>query len=166
MRVRRRDRVFIRRLAYEEHFKPFCDRRARRSCGKFFNESDCDCAELLRVTAFSTLRKLGWTPRERAYFVVDDTQIEKRGKKTEGVCRTFSLSEKSHADAHTVATGRIGYKGVAVHVVSVSTEPDLAQKLFREVMAYSSRYFGCSFAAAFSRNPTSNSRSSGKKRPR
>ena len=92
----------------------FGDRRSRQSYDKFFNESDCDCAGLLRAMAFFTLRKLGWTPRERLYFVVDDTQIDKRGKKMEGVCRTFLHSEKRYADAHTVVTGCIVYRGVAV----------------------------------------------------
>lgn len=92
----------------------FGDRRSRQSYDKFFNESDSDCAGLLRAIAFFTLQKLGWTPRERLYFVIDDTQIEKRGKRMEGVYRTFLHSAKRYADAHTVVTGCIVYKGVAV----------------------------------------------------
>ena len=33
----------------------FCDRRSRQSYDKFFNESDSDCAGLLRAMAFFTL---------------------------------------------------------------------------------------------------------------
>ena len=83
--------------------------------------------------AFFTLRKLGWTPREQLYFIVDDTQNEKRGKKMEGVCRTYLHSEKRYADAHTVVTGCIVYKGVAIPYatrlfLSDKVDPELSAK--------------------------------------
>ena len=58
----------------------FDDRRSRQSYDKFFNESDCDCFGLLREMAFFTLRKLGWTPRKRLYFVVDDAKLKSAEK--------------------------------------------------------------------------------------
>ena len=110
----------------------FGDRRSRQAYDKFFNESDCDCAGILRTMAIVTLRKLGWTPRERLYFVIDDTQIEKRGKKMEGVCRTFLHSEKRYADAHTVVTGCLVYKGVAI---PYATRLFLSDKVYPELAA-------------------------------
>ena len=110
----------------------FGDRRSRQSYDKFFNQSDSDCAGLLRAMAFFTLQKLGWTPRERLYFVIDDIQIEKRGKRMEGVYRTFLHSAKRYADAHTVVTGCIVYKGVAV---PYATRLFLSDKVYPELAA-------------------------------
>ena len=110
----------------------FGARRSRQSYDKFFNENDCDCVGLLREMAFFTLRKLGWTPRESLYFVVDDTQIEKRGKRMEGVYRTFLHSAKRYADAHTVVTGCIVYKGVAI---PYATSLFLSDKVYSELAA-------------------------------
>ena len=76
--------------------------------------------------------ELGWAPREQLYFIVDDTQIEKRGKKMEGVCRTYLHSEKRYADAHTVVTGCIVYKGVAI---PYATRLFLSDKVYPELAA-------------------------------
>lgn len=89
-------------------------RRSRQSFDKFFNRDSWSCQDFLATMALVTLRSLGWREGEPLCVVIDDTQIEKRGKKMEGVSKTFLHSEKRFADAHTVVTCALVYNGFTI----------------------------------------------------
>ena len=60
----------------------------RTSCGKFLR-SDWDSKTLMQQRACQTLRWMKPRAGEHVYLIIDDTRIEKRGKKMEGVSKIY-----------------------------------------------------------------------------
>ena len=80
--------------------------RTRQSIGFFLTQAHWDAPEVLRQTALDTLKHLGWTPGQRVYVVVDDTQKRKRGKRMDAVSKIFLHAEKVYAHGHTLSVVR------------------------------------------------------------
>ena len=60
------------------------------------------------------MKRLGWTPKEKLYFVLDDTQKQKRGKKMDSVSKIYLHAEKVYANGHTIVGLAFVYRGVVV----------------------------------------------------
>ena len=88
--------------------------RTRQSVVHFLENQKWNEKELLARTAITTLRRLGWRTGEPLILVVDDTQIQKRGKKMEGVSKLFLHSEKRFSNGHAIVAASIVYKGVSI----------------------------------------------------
>jgi SRSO17 transposase len=88
--------------------------RTRQSVGFFLTQAHWDAPEILRQTALDTLKHLGWTPSQRVYVVVDDTQKRKRGKRMDAVSKIFLHAEKVYAHGHTIVGCALVYRNVVI----------------------------------------------------
>jgi len=98
-----------------KRFEAACrDHHRRQSIGFFLSQAHWDAPEVLRQTAMDVLKQLGWTPREKAYLIIDDTQKRKRGKQMDAVSRIFLHAEKVYAQGHTIVGCALVYRGVVI----------------------------------------------------
>jgi len=94
--------------------KLFGDRRTRQAITYFLTEAEWNAPEILRDSALSTLKRLGWKPGDKLYLVADDTQKQKRGKRMDAVSKIFLHAEKVYANGHTIVGLAFVYRGVVV----------------------------------------------------
>jgi SRSO17 transposase len=85
----------------------------RTNDGEFLWRSHWDEAEVLRSIALQQFRRL-YRRGETIYFIIDDTQILKRGKKMEAVGKLYHHAEKRYAAGHTVFKACLYYRGVTL----------------------------------------------------
>lgn len=85
----------------------------RTSCGNFLR-SDWDSVSLMQHRALETLRWMKPKAGEHIYFIIDDTRIEKRGKKMECVSKIYDHKTRRFMRGHMVVTGAIMFRGVVL----------------------------------------------------
>ena len=88
--------------------------RTRQSIAFFINQAHWDAPELLRQTALTTLKELGWKKGQTVYVVLDDTQKKKRAKRMDAVSTIFLHAEKTYAQGHTILGCVLVYRGVVI----------------------------------------------------
>ena len=97
--------------------KLFSNRRTRQAISHFLTEAEWNAPKLLLDNALSVLKHLGWTPKEKLYLVLDDTQKQKRGKQMDAVSKIYLHAEKVYANGHTIVGLAFVYRGVVVPCV-------------------------------------------------
>ena len=88
---------------------------SRQALEKSLNKSEWNCEGLLMEAALTTLRKLGWQKNDRLFFIIDDTQITKTGKKkTEAADIVYHHTKHYYSLGYIVLTCAFVYRGVVV----------------------------------------------------
>lgn len=109
-------------------------RRSRQAISHFLTEAEWDAPELLRETALATLRQLGYQAGQALYAVLDDTQIEKFGKRMDAVRKIFLHAQQRYAKGHTVVGCALIYRNVVIPWgLEVWTPKDFPDRPFRKL---------------------------------
>ena len=90
--------------------------RTRQAIAFFLTKAQWDAPEILRQTALDRLAELGYRSGDTVYFVIDDTQKRKRGRKMDAVSKIFLHAEKVYAQGHTILGCALVYRGVVIPV--------------------------------------------------
>lgn len=90
------------------------DRRSRQAISNFLTLAEWNAPQLLAETALDQLRRLGLSPGDALYLVLDDTQKRKRGKLMAAVSKIFLHAEKVYANGHTILGAAWVYRGVVL----------------------------------------------------
>lgn len=85
----------------------------RTSCGSFLR-SDWDAPSLLSQQAMRTLRGMKPKANEVMYLIIDDTRIEKRGRKMDAVTKIYDHKTLRFVRGHIVVMGAIMFRGVVM----------------------------------------------------
>ena len=85
----------------------------RTSCGSFLR-SDWDAPSLLSQQATRTLRRMRPKAGEVIYLIIDDTRIEKRGRKMDAVTKIYDHKTLRFVRGHIVVTAAIMFRGVVM----------------------------------------------------
>ena len=85
----------------------------RTSCGSFLR-SDWDAPSLLSEQAMRVLRSMKPCCGEVVYLIIDDTRIEKRGKKMDAVSKIYEHKTLRFIRGHMVVTAAIMFRGVVM----------------------------------------------------
>jgi SRSO17 transposase len=85
----------------------------RTSCGGFLR-SDWDGVSLLQARAIETLRWMKPRQGEAIYLIIDDTRIEKRGRKMHAVSKIYDHKSQRFIRGHMVVTGALVFRGVVL----------------------------------------------------
>ena len=85
----------------------------RTSCGSFLR-SDWDSVSLMQARAIETLRWMKPGKREAFYLIIDDTKIEKRGRKMDAVSKIYDHKSRRFIRGHIVVTAAIMFRGVVL----------------------------------------------------
>jgi len=85
----------------------------RTSCGNFLR-SDWDSVSLMQANALETLRWMKPKKGEPVYLILDDTKIEKRGKKMDAVSKVFDHKSNRFFHGHTIVTAAVIFRGVVL----------------------------------------------------
>ncbi len=88
--------------------------RTRQAISYFLTQAQWDAPELLWQTALDRLTQLGFRPGDPLYFVLDDTQKRKRGKRMAAVSKIFLHAEKVYAHGHTILGAVLIYRQVVI----------------------------------------------------
>ena len=86
----------------------------RTNHGEFLWRSDWDESAVLQQMALDTLRQLHCKNGGKCYFIIDDTQTLKRGKKMDGVGKLFHHSTGKYGNGHTILKVCLWYRGVTI----------------------------------------------------
>jgi hypothetical protein len=109
-------------------------RRNRQAISHFLTRAEWDAPELLRETALATLRQLKYRPEETLYAVIDDTQVEKFGKRMDAVQKIFLHAQQRYAPGHTVVGCALIYRNVVIpYSVALWTPKDFPGQPFRKL---------------------------------
>ncbi len=76
--------------------------------------SDWDAPGLLAAQAWRIIASMNPQPGEPIYLMIDDTRIEKRGKKMDGVSKIWDQKSHSFINGHIVVLGAILFRGVSI----------------------------------------------------
>ena len=85
----------------------------RTSCGSFLC-ADWDAPSLLQDQALRVLRSMKPQPQEVIYVLIDDTRIEKRGRKMEGASKIYDHKTLRFVRGHIVVTAALMFRGVVL----------------------------------------------------
>lgn len=85
----------------------------RTSCGTFLR-SDWDGPSLLNQQAMRTLQRLKPKTNEVIYLIIDDTQIEKRGRKMDAVTKIYDHKTLRFVRGHIVVTAALMFRGIVI----------------------------------------------------
>ena len=85
----------------------------RTSCGAFLR-SDWDAPSLLEQQAMRTLRQMNPQANEVIYLIIDDTRIEKRGRKMDAVTKIYDHKTLRFIRGHMVVTAALMFRGVVI----------------------------------------------------
>ena len=85
----------------------------RTSCGSFLR-SDWDAPSLLSQQATRTLQRMKPRVGEVIYLIIDDTRIEKRGRKMDAVTKIYDHKTLRFVRGHIVVTAAIMFRGVVM----------------------------------------------------
>ena len=79
-----------------------------------FLVSDWDAAGLLAAQAWRIVRSMKPKRGEPIYLMIDDTQIQKRAKKMDGVSKIWNQKSHSFIHGHIVVMAAIRFRGVTI----------------------------------------------------
>jgi SRSO17 transposase len=85
----------------------------RTSCGSFLC-SDWDAPALLNNQAMRILRSMKPQKNEVIYLLIDDTRIEKRGRKMDAVSKIYDHKTQRFVRGHIVVTAALMFRGVVL----------------------------------------------------
>jgi hypothetical protein len=85
----------------------------RTNDGEFLWRSHWDESEVLQAIALQQFSRL-YRKGETIYFIIDDTQTLKRGKKMAAVGKLYHHAEKRYATGHTILKVCLYYRGVTI----------------------------------------------------
>jgi SRSO17 transposase len=85
----------------------------RTSCGSFLR-ADWDAPSLLNRQAMRMLRSMGPRAKEVVYLIIDDTRIEKRGRKMDAVSKIYDHKTLRFVRGHMVVTAAVMFRGVVM----------------------------------------------------
>ena len=85
----------------------------RTSVGRFLN-ADWDAVDALSYQSLGTLKSMNPKCGETIYLIIDDTKIEKRGKKMDLVSKIFDHKTSRFIYGHTVVTAVIMFRNVVL----------------------------------------------------
>ena len=85
----------------------------RTACGNFLL-SDWDAPNLLNEQAMRTLKHMKPKSKEVIYLIIDDTRIEKRGRKMAAVTKIYDHKTLRFVRGHIVVTAAIMFRGVVM----------------------------------------------------
>ena len=109
-------------------------RRSRQAISHFLTSTEWDAPEVLRATALDILRQLGYRAGDRLYVILDDTQVEKFGKRMDAVQKIFLHAQQRYARGHTVVGCALSYRGVVIpYSLEVWTPEDFPDHPFRKL---------------------------------
>lgn len=83
----------------------------RTSCGRFL-QSNWNSVSLMQAKTINTLKWMKPQKEEPLYFIIDDTKIEKRGKKMEAVSKIYDHKSQRFIHGHIVVTAAVLFRGV------------------------------------------------------
>ena len=117
--------------------KLYGNKRTRQSYELFLENPRLNLERLLQNNAITMLRRLGWKAGEPILLVMDDTQIEKYGKKMEGRSKIFLHAEGRYSYGYSVFVATLVYRGVGIPFyqnvcLSKQACEELSQKYGRE----------------------------------
>ena len=105
----------------------------RQAISYFLTQAQWDAPELLRQTAWLTLRQLGFRCGDPLYVVLDDTQKRKRGQLMQAVSKIFLHAERVYARGHTILGCVLVYRGVIIpYAVKLWAAQEACQKSQQE----------------------------------
>ena len=85
----------------------------RTSCGSFLS-ADWDAPSLVEDQARRVLRSMKPQPNEVIYVIIDDTRIEKRGRKMEAVSKIYDHKTLRFVRGHIVVKAALMFRGVVL----------------------------------------------------
>lgn len=85
----------------------------RTSCGSFLS-AEWDAPSLLETHALGLLRQMRPRKGEVVYLLLDDTRIEKRGKKMDAVSKIYDHKTRRFIHGHMVVTAALMFRGVVL----------------------------------------------------
>ena len=85
----------------------------RTSCGNFLR-SNWDASTLLNDQAMRTLGRMKPKAKEFLYLIIDDTRIEKRGRKMDAVTKIYDHKTLRFVRGHIVVKAAIMFRGVVM----------------------------------------------------
>jgi hypothetical protein len=86
----------------------------RTKHGEFLWKSHWDSAAIIQAIALDTLRRLYRKNGGPLYFIIDETQTIKRGKKMAAVGKLFHHATKRYVSGHTMLKVCLWYRGVTL----------------------------------------------------
>jgi SRSO17 transposase len=104
----------------------------RTGCGNFLR-SHWDSSGILQQRAVETLRWMKPGKRDVLYVLIDDTRIEKRGRKMEAVSKMYDHKSQRFIHGHMVVTVALMFRGVVLPwKFEVWLPKDFAGKSYRK----------------------------------
>jgi SRSO17 transposase len=85
----------------------------RTSCGAFLR-AEWDAPTLLEAQALRTLQRMKPQAGEALYLIIDDTRIEKRGRKMEAVAKIYDHKTQRFVRGHIAVTACLTFRGVTI----------------------------------------------------
>jgi SRSO17 transposase len=85
----------------------------RTSCGSFLS-AEWDAPSLLEAQALRILGQMRPRAGEIVYLLLDDTRIEKRGKKMDAVSKIYDHKTRRFVHGHIVVTAALMFRGVVL----------------------------------------------------
>ncbi|MGB9108203.1 MAG: transposase [Telluria sp.] len=86
----------------------------RTKHGEFLWRSSWDSDAVIQAIALDTLRRLYRRRGGSCFFIIDDTQTLKRGKKMEAVGRLYHHASGTYGTGHTILKVCLWYRGVTI----------------------------------------------------
>ena len=85
----------------------------RTSCGSFLS-AEWDAPSLLEAHVLASLRQMRPRAGEIVYLLLDDTRLEKRGKKMDAVSKIYDHKTRRFVHGHIVVTAAVMFRGVVL----------------------------------------------------
>ena len=105
----------------------------RTSCGSFLS-AEWEAPSLLEAQGMRLLRKMKPQVGEVAYLLIDDTRIEKRGKKMDAVSKIWDHKTQRFMHGHIVVTAAILFRGVTLpHRIELWLPKRFAPAAYRKI---------------------------------
>ena len=96
------------------HLSAAVPSRGHRTSHARFLLSDWDAAGMLATEAWRIVQSMKPKRGEPIYLMIDDTQIEKRGRKMDGVSKIWNQKSHSFIHGHIVVMAAILFRGVSI----------------------------------------------------